>query len=81
MECKNEHFRHIFLFYFCKGKNTTQAVKKLRDVYGKEALKDRQCRNWFDKSRSGDFSLKDKQRSGWPNEFDDNQIKATIIVM
>ena len=40
MKCKNEHFRHILLFYFRKGKNTTQAAKNLRDVYGEEALKD-----------------------------------------
>ena len=39
MKCKNEHFRHIFHFYFCKGKNAAQAAKKLRDVYGEEALK------------------------------------------
>ncbi|KAL6447999.1 hypothetical protein ACFW04_000204 [Cataglyphis niger] len=62
MECKNEHFRHILLYYFRKGKNAVQAAKKLRDVYGNEALKERQCRNWFEKFRSGDFSLKDDQR-------------------
>ena len=47
-------------------------------MYGEEALKDRQCRNWFDKFGSGDFSLKDEQRSGQPNEVDDDQIKAII---
>ena len=78
MECKNEHFCHILLFYFCKGKNTEQAAKKLRDVYGKEALKDRQCRNWFDKFRTGDLSLKDEQRSGRSNQVDDDEIKAII---
>ena len=78
MECKTEHFRHILLFYFCKGKNTAQAPKKLRYVYGEEALKDRQCQNCFDKFRSGDFSLKDEQPSGRPNEVDDDQIKAII---
>ena len=45
MECKNEHFRDILLFYFRKGKNAAQAAKKLRDVYRVEALKDRQCQN------------------------------------
>jgi len=45
MECKKEHFRHILLFYFRKGKNAAQTAKKLRDVYGDEALKERQCRN------------------------------------
>ena len=47
-------------------------------MYGEEDLKDRQCRNWFDKFRYGDFSLKDEQRSGRPNVFDDDQIKAII---
>ena len=45
MECKNEHFLNIFLFYLREGKNTAQAAKKLRSVYGEEALKKRQCRN------------------------------------
>ena len=55
MECKNKHF------YFLKGKNAAQAAKKSRAVYDEEALKDRQCQNWYDKFRSGDFSLKDEQ--------------------
>ena len=42
----------------------------------RKPLKDRQCRNWFDKFRSGDFLLKDEQRSGRSNEVDDDQIKA-----
>ena len=47
-------------------------------MYVEEALKNRQCRNWFDKFRSEDFSLKDEQRSVQPNEVDDGQIKAII---
>ena len=78
MECKNEHIRHILLFYFRKGKNAAQTAKNLRDVYGEKTLKDRQCRNWFDKFRSGDFSLKDEQRLGRPNEVYDDQVKVII---
>ena len=47
-------------------------------MYGEEALKNRQCRNLFDEFHSGDFSLKDEQRSGRPNEVHDDQIKAII---
>ena len=47
-------------------------------MYGEEALKDRQCRNWLDKFRSGDFSLKGEQRSSRPNKVDNDQIKAII---
>ena len=51
MENQKEHYRRILLFYFRKGKNTSQAHEKLRAVYGDEALKERQCQNWFDKRR------------------------------
>ena len=78
MEGKIDHFRHILIFNFRKGKNAAQAAKKLRDAYGEEASKDREYSNWFDKFRSGDFSLKDEQRSGRPNAVDDDQIKAII---
>lgn len=78
MENQKEHFRHILLFYFRKGKNASQAHKKLCAVYGDEALKERQCQNWFAKFRSGDFSLKDEKRSGRPVEVDDDLIKAII---
>jgi len=46
-------------------------------MYGEEALKERQCRNWFHKFCSGDFSLKE-QRTGRPMKADDEQIKAII---
>ena len=75
MKRKNEHFCHILLFYFHKGKKAAQAAKKLPDVHGEEVLKDRQCRNWFDKFHSGDFSLKDEHFSCQPNEVVDDQIK------
>ena len=72
------HFRHILLYYFRKGKNASQAHKKLCAVYGNEALKERQCQNWFAKFRSGDFSVKNAQRSGRPVEVDESHIKAII---
>lgn len=78
MEPTKEHFRHILLYYFRKGKNAAQVAKKLRDVYGDKALKETQCQSWFVKFRSGDFSLKDKPRSGRPSEVDDDDIMALI---
>ncbi|VDO08452.1 unnamed protein product [Rodentolepis nana] len=78
MKERDVHFRHILLYYFRKGKNASQAQKKLCSVYGDEALKERQCRNWFERFRSGDFSLKNSQRSGRPVEVDETHIKAII---
>ncbi|EZA49217.1 Histone-lysine N-methyltransferase SETMAR [Ooceraea biroi] len=78
MENQKEHFRHILFCYFRKGKNAVQAHKKLSDVYGEDALKLRQCQNWFTKFRSGDFNVKDAPRSGRPIEIDDDKLKALI---
>ncbi|GBO15655.1 Histone-lysine N-methyltransferase SETMAR [Araneus ventricosus] len=36
------------------------------------------CQKWFKKLPSGDFSLKDDQRSGRPTEVSDEQIKIKI---
>ena len=65
-----------YFAFFISAK--AQVAKTLLNVYGEKALKDTQYRNWFDKFRSGDFSLKDEQRSGRSNEVDDVQIKAII---
>ncbi|XP_015189848.1 PREDICTED: histone-lysine N-methyltransferase SETMAR-like [Polistes dominula] len=78
MEEQDVHFRHILLYYFRKRKNATQAHKKLCAVYGNEDLKKRQCQNRFASFRSGDFSLKNIQRSGRPVEVDETHIKAII---
>ncbi|KAK6037633.1 hypothetical protein COOONC_24862 [Cooperia oncophora] len=64
MEHQKEHFRHILLFYFRKGKNASQAHKKLCAVYGDEAFKR--------------TALKDEECSGRPAEVDDDLIKAII---
>ncbi|EFN90037.1 Histone-lysine N-methyltransferase SETMAR, partial [Harpegnathos saltator] len=70
------YFGHILLYYFRKSKNASQAYKKLCAVYGNEALKERQYQNWFARFRSGDFSLKNAQRSGRPVEVVETHIKA-----
>ncbi|GFV74384.1 histone-lysine N-methyltransferase SETMAR [Trichonephila clavipes] len=59
MESDKQHFRHILLFYYRKGKNAVQARKKLTDVYGEGVLTVRQGQNWFAKFRSGNFDVED----------------------
>ncbi|GFT64402.1 HTH_48 domain-containing protein [Trichonephila clavipes] len=78
MERYKQHFRHILLFYYRKGKNAVQARKKLTDVYGEGVLTVRQCQNWFTKFRSGNFDVEDAPRSGRPLETDKDAIKALV---
>ncbi|XP_046819198.1 histone-lysine N-methyltransferase SETMAR-like [Vespa crabro] len=78
MESNKQHFRHILLFYYRKGKNAVQARKKLTDVYGEDVLTVRQCQNWFAKFRSGNFDVKDASCSGRPVKADKDTIKALV---
>ena len=48
------------LYYFKKGKNTTEMQKqKIWAVYGEGAVTDRMCQKWFPKFLAGDFFLDD----------------------
>ncbi|CAK9827579.1 Histone-lysine N-methyltransferase SETMAR [Anthophora retusa] len=78
MESEKQHFRHILILYYRKGKNAVQARKKLADVYGEDVLTVRQCQNWFAKFRSGNFDAEDAPRSGRSVEADKDTIKALI---
>ena len=78
MEEKKQHFWCITLYYFKKGKNTTEMQKKICAVYGAGAVTDRMCQKWFAKFRSGDFSLDNAPRSGRPVADDSDQIETFI---
>ena len=65
MEEKKQHFRHIMLYYFRKGKNATETQKKIYAVYGEGAVTEQ----WFVKFHAGDFLLDDAPRSGRPGKL------------
>ena len=41
------YFWCIMLYYFKKGKNTTEMQKKIWAVYGEGAATDQMCQKWF----------------------------------
>ena len=57
MEENMQHFWHIMLYYFKKGKNATETPKKICAVCGEGAVTDRACQRWFAKFRAGGFLL------------------------
>ena len=56
---QREHYRHILLFYFRKGKKVVQAQNKLYGIYNEDRLIERQCQCWFAYFRSGIFNVQD----------------------
>ena len=75
-EGKKQHFWHITLYYFKKGKNTTETQKKICAGDGEGAVTDQMCQKWFAKFHAGDFSLDDAPWSGRPVEVDSDQIET-----
>ena len=72
-----EHFQHIMLYYFKKGKNATEThTKKMCAVHGEGAVIDPMCQKWFAKFHAGDFWLHGALWSGRPDEVDSDQIET-----
>ena len=79
MEENTQRFWRIILYYFKKGKNTTEIQKKVCAVYGKTLdVSDQTCQKWFVKFCPGDFSLDDTPQSGRPVEVDSDQIETLV---
>ena len=74
MEENTQLFQHIMLYYFKKGKNTTEMQKKIYAVFGDGAVTDRMCQKWLVKFRAVDFLLDNAPQSGRPVEVDSDQI-------
>ena len=67
------------LYYFEKGKNTTETPKKIYAFYGEGAVTDQTSQKRFAKFPAGYFSLdNDSPRSDRPVEVDNNQIETLI---
>ena len=69
---KKQHFWHIMLDYFKKGKNATEVQEKTCAVC---AVTDRMCQKWFVRFQ-GDFLLDSAPRPGLTLEVDSSQIET-----
>ena len=65
------------LYYFEKGKNTTEMHKSLVQCMEK-VLTDGTCQKWLSKFCAGDFLLDDTPWLGRPVKVDSDQIKTLI---
>ena len=67
---KKQHFQHVMLYYFKKGKNATEVQKKICSVSGEDAMADWRCHKWLVKFLARGFSLDSAPRSSRPVEVD-----------
>ena len=59
VEENTQHFWHIMLYYFKKGKKVTEMQKKICAVYGEGDVTNQICQKWFAKFL-GTIDISDK---------------------
>lgn len=70
--------RGILLHCFIQKKSAAEAHRILVETYGDNALSNTTCRDWFRRFKNNDFELEDKERSGAPTKFEDEELKALL---
>lgn len=75
---KKEYLRGILLHYFFQKKSAAEAHRILVETYGDHALSETTCRDWFRRFKNNDFDVEDKERSGAPKKFEDEELEALL---
>uniref|UniRef100_A0A7I4YGD7 HTH_48 domain-containing protein n=1 Tax=Haemonchus contortus TaxID=6289 RepID=A0A7I4YGD7_HAECO len=73
-----QQIRTIFLFQFKLGRSATEMDLDINDDLDLGTTNQRTAQCWFEKSRTGDESLEDNERSGRPSAVDNEQLRALV---
>jgi len=77
MERSKLHFRHSLLLLFDLKKSATETHQTLSETYD-VAPSYPNYRFWFQRFKSGDFDVNDKERPGEPKKFEDNKLQDLL---
>ena len=70
--------RACMLYEFRRGSKATVAAKNICEAFGKQAVSERVCQQWFSRFKNGDFDFNDKGRTGRPKQTEDDAIHALL---
>ena len=69
-------------FCFKLGKTFTETFQMLKQVYGEDCLSRTQCREWYQRFKSGRTSNEDDPKTGRPStSMDDDHVKKVLAVI
>jgi len=68
----------VLLYYFDLKKTAAGVYKLLVEAYDNCAPLERTCQEWFQRFKSGDYDVNDKQRSSQPKKFEDIELQALL---
>lgn len=78
MPVTDTHIKHCLLFLFDSGHKAAEAHRQLVQTYGQDAPHYNTCASWFQRFKSGDRSIEDKERSGRPTEVDRDELLSVV---
>jgi len=58
-------------------KSVAEAHRMLSNTYGKAAISERTCREWFQRFKNGDFNV-DRHSGGREKVFEDAELEALL---
>ncbi|GFV69967.1 uncharacterized protein TNCV_248821 [Trichonephila clavipes] len=64
-EPNSRPLREVLIFCFNMKKCTAEAHRMLSNTYGEAAIRERTCRNWFQRFKNGDFDVEDQHGIWW----------------
>ena len=73
-----QHLRGVLLYHFNQGKSASESHRLLSEVYPEYAPEIRTCQQWFSRFRGRDYDIEDKERSGQPKKFEDEELEALL---
>lgn len=70
--------RTIYEYEFRRGVTAAQTVRRVCEVFGKDATTEKTVRRWFKKFRDGNFDLSNKPREKPRSKVDHDQLRAAV---
>jgi len=59
-------------------KSAAEAHRMLSNTYGKAAISERTCPEWFQRFKNGDFEVEDRHSGGREKIFEDAELEALL---
>ncbi|KAG5339333.1 SETMR methyltransferase, partial [Acromyrmex charruanus] len=68
----------IFLYEYKLGNNAAKAARNINQAFGENTVNDQKVQHWFEKFRSGDFSLQNEPRRRPKTSVKNDALKALV---
>ena len=75
---EKKQIRTIFLFQLKLGRKAAETARDINKAFGSGTTTERTAQWWFKKFCGVDESLEDDERSGWPSDVDNDQLRALV---